>query len=124
MVNRIVFNDDNNRAIGVEVIRKKNNDNNNNNNIGSDDDETTTIILYATNEIILTSGALYSPAILQRSGVGPKDILNKFNIPVIKECNIGKGLQDHPVINGKIILKDFYDVSKDMQMHCHDLHQI
>ena len=27
MVNRIVFNDDNNRAIGVEVIRKKNNDN-------------------------------------------------------------------------------------------------
>ena len=112
LVNRIVFNDDNNRAIGVEVIRKKNNDNNNNNNIGSDDDETTTIILYATNEIILTSGALYSPAILQRSGVGPKDILNKFNIPVIKECNIGKGLQDHPVINGKIILKDFYDVSK------------
>ena len=67
----------------------------------------------ASREIILAAGALYTPAILQRSGVGPKHVLDKFNIPIVKDCGIGIGLQDHPVINGKIVLK-ILDISSGM----------
>lgn len=55
--------------------------------------------MYAKNEIILTSGTYGSPAILLRSGLGPKAELDKLGI----QCNVdlpgvGKNLQDHQLI--------------------------
>lgn len=47
-------------------------------------------------EIILSAGAVHSPAILQRSGIGPREWLNSLGIPVIRELPAGQNLVDHP----------------------------
>ena len=50
----------------------------------------------AKREVLICSGAIASPLILQRSGVGPVALLNKFNIPVVHElAGVGQNLQDH-----------------------------
>ncbi|KAI0442587.1 choline dehydrogenase mitochondrial precursor [Xylaria telfairii] len=49
----------------------------------------------ATKEVIVAGGAFNSPQILKLSGVGPKEELEKFNIPVIVDLpGVGKNLQD------------------------------
>ena len=51
---------------------------------------------YATGEVILAAGAIGSPQILQLSGVGPKEVLDKVGVPVTHElAGVGKNLQDH-----------------------------
>src|SRR5690606_12450552 len=50
---------------------------------------------YAEN-IILSSGTYGSVAILQRSGIGPADVLQPLGIPVIADLPVGKNLVDHP----------------------------
>ncbi|QNK61117.1 GMC family oxidoreductase N-terminal domain-containing protein [Pedobacter sp. PAMC26386] len=47
-------------------------------------------------EIILSAGTYGSPAILLRSGVGPKENLDELNIPLVAELPVGKKLYDHP----------------------------
>lgn len=50
----------------------------------------------ANKEVILSGGAIASPQILQRSGVGPKSLLDEFNIPVVHDLpGVGENLQDH-----------------------------
>lgn len=50
----------------------------------------------ARKEILLCAGAIASPQILQRSGVGPEDVLNEFDIsPVHVLPGVGQNLQDH-----------------------------
>ena len=50
----------------------------------------------STCETILAAGALQSPQILQLSGIGPKNLLKKHNIPVIVDApEVGQNLQDH-----------------------------
>jgi choline dehydrogenase len=47
-------------------------------------------------ETLLTAGAIGSPAILQRSGVGPADLLREHGVPVVHElAGVGANLQDH-----------------------------
>ncbi|KAI1176898.1 choline dehydrogenase mitochondrial precursor [Nemania sp. FL0916] len=49
----------------------------------------------ATKEVIVAGGAFNSPQILKLSGVGPKEELKKFNIPVVVDLpGVGKNLQD------------------------------
>jgi choline dehydrogenase-like flavoprotein len=55
-----------------------------------------TIEARARGEIMLSAGAVASPAILQRSGVGPVDWLGEHGIaPVLDKPGIGRNLQDH-----------------------------
>ncbi|KAH8812374.1 putative GMC oxidoreductase [Xylogone sp. PMI_703] len=53
----------------------------------------------AKREIIITGGSLCSPAILLRSGIGPRAELQANDIPcVIDLPGVGKNLQDHMVV--------------------------
>jgi len=50
----------------------------------------------ARREVILCAGALQSPQLLQLSGVGPPDLLQRFGIPVVHPLpGVGENLQDH-----------------------------
>ncbi|MEC9482865.1 MAG: GMC oxidoreductase, partial [Halomonas sp.] len=47
-------------------------------------------------QVILSAGAIGSPSILQRSGVGPRRLLSPLGIPVIHDLpGVGENLQDH-----------------------------
>jgi len=47
-------------------------------------------------EVILSAGAIGSPAILQRSGIGPRALLESLDIPLIHAApGVGNNLQDH-----------------------------
>jgi len=51
------------------------------------------------NEIILSSGAIHSPAHLMRAGIGPAGHLKALGIPVLADLpGVGQGLMDHPSI--------------------------
>ena len=51
---------------------------------------------YARQEVILSAGALDSPKLLLLSGIGPKEELDKYDIPVIHDLpGVGKNLHDH-----------------------------
>ncbi|OKP02962.1 choline dehydrogenase [Xenorhabdus eapokensis] len=50
----------------------------------------------ARKEILLCAGAIASPQILQRSGIGPEEILNELGIPAVHLLpGVGQNLQDH-----------------------------
>jgi choline dehydrogenase len=67
------------RAIGVTYLR---------------DDQSHTA--HAKREVLLCGGAIASPQILQRSGVGPAALLHKLDIPVVLDLpGVGANLQDH-----------------------------
>lgn len=84
-VRRIIF--DGHRAAGVEVIC-----------------DGRTEILYTREEIILSAGAINSPALLMRSGIGPGGALQKAGIPVRQHLpGVGQNLQDH--VDGMITVR-------------------
>ncbi len=50
----------------------------------------------ARREVILASGAVGSPQLLQLSGIGPGDLLREYGIPLVHELKgVGENLQDH-----------------------------
>ncbi len=57
--------------------------------------------------IILSAGAVHSPAILMRSGVGPAAHLGEFGIAVRAPLPVGEAFQDHPAIFLPIRLEPF-----------------
>jgi choline dehydrogenase len=61
--------------------------------------------LRAAHEIILCAGAIHSPAILQRSGIGPAPLLQSLGIPVRANLPVGQNLLDHPIIGALLHLK-------------------
>src|SRR5690606_33702979 len=66
------------RAVGVEAL------------VGGQ------LTTYRGQEVILSAGALASPAILQRSGIGPADELRALGIPVVHDSpGVGRNLREH-----------------------------
>lgn len=49
----------------------------------------------ANAEVIVSAGALFSPAVLQRSGVGPSSLLSSIGVPVRQDLPVGEALADH-----------------------------
>jgi 5-(hydroxymethyl)furfural/furfural oxidase len=45
--------------------------------------------------VILAAGALHSPALLLRSGIGPAADLNPLGIPILADLPVGQNLQNH-----------------------------
>jgi len=80
---KIIF--DNKTAIGIEYVNKG-----------------TKHKIYCNKEVILSLGAFNSPQLLQLSGIGPSNLLKKYNIDIIEDLKgVGSNLQDH--INAPII---------------------
>ena len=78
-ISKVIF--DGSKAIGVECIQNK---------------RKASLTIHAKKEVILSAGAISSPQILQLSGIGDKDLLNKFGIKTIHHNPaVGKNLQDH-----------------------------
>ena len=50
-------------------------------------------------EILLCAGAVHSPAVLMRSGIGPAEVLEAAGVPcVVDLAGVGQNLQDHPTV--------------------------
>ena len=50
----------------------------------------------ANREVLLCAGAINSPQLLQLSGVGPADLLNQRQVPLVQNLpGVGENLQDH-----------------------------
>lgn len=80
----MTFNDDN-HATGI-IMRER----------GVEDAERITI--KSNREVVITAGALHSPQVLQRSGIGPKWLLDEAGIDVRVDLpGVGSNLQDHAV---------------------------
>ncbi|EXJ94472.1 hypothetical protein A1O1_02868 [Capronia coronata CBS 617.96] len=57
-------------------------------------------------EVIISGGALNSPQLLLLSGIGPRDELEKHDIPVQHELNmVGKNLEDHCFSSVGVVVK-------------------
>jgi len=75
---RVVF--EGNRAAGVEVER---------------DGE---VSILRGKSIVLSAGAIQSPAILMRSGIGPRAQLERHDIELRRDLPVGQHLSDHPAL--------------------------
>ncbi|MET0745228.1 MAG: GMC family oxidoreductase, partial [Microvirga sp.] len=57
-------------------------------------------------EIVLCAGAVHSPAILMRSGIGPGEPLRALGIPVLHALEaVGGNFMDHPIVRATMDLK-------------------
>lgn len=55
-----------------------------------------TAVVRARKMVIVTAGAFGSPNILERSGIGGREVLQKANVPVVAQVpGVGHGYQDH-----------------------------
>ena len=51
-------------------------------------------------EVIVSCGTIHSPALLMRSGIGPKDELERHGIPIVQHlAGVGRNLIEHPVVS-------------------------
>jgi choline dehydrogenase len=54
------------------------------------------VTAHARREVLLCGGAIASPQILQRSGVGPAAWLRELDVPLVRDLpGVGRNLQDH-----------------------------
>lgn len=74
-------------AIGVNAVKR-----------GGGDEK---VLVKARKEVIVAAGAVWTPWLLQRSGIGPKSVLDKAGITVKKNLpGVGANFQDHPIGGG------------------------
>ncbi len=60
----------------------------------------------AADQVILTAGAIHSPAILLRSGLGPAEELAKLGIPVLVDRpGVGRDYQNHSLLHFALTMK-------------------
>ncbi len=71
----------------------------------------------ARREVILCAGAIHSPALLQRSGIGPAALLQRLGIPVRADRPVGENLLDHPIIGALLHLRPEARVATAMHRH-------
>jgi choline dehydrogenase-like flavoprotein len=60
----------------------------------------------AAREIVLCGGAIHSPAILLRSGIGPAQALQSMGIEVVRDLPVGRHFFDHPLFRATIELQE------------------
>lgn len=77
VVDRVLIEDE--RAVGIKAS-----------------DGQSQVEIRARREVLVCAGAISSPAILQRSGIGPAEHLKELDIPVVKDIpELGQNLREH-----------------------------
>ncbi|CAL8117898.1 unnamed protein product [Orchesella dallaii] len=66
--------------------------------------ETQTFVARAVKEVVVSAGVIESPALLMRSGIGPKNVLNAAKIPLLKDLPVGENFHDHVNVQLTIII--------------------
>ncbi|KAF7409730.1 hypothetical protein HZH68_004111 [Vespula germanica] len=90
-VTRVLIDPSTKKAYGVEFIR--------NGRVET---------VFAKKEVILSAGAINTPQLLMLSGIGARNHLENFSIPVIQDSpGVGQNLQDHIGVGGLIFLIDY-----------------
>lgn len=69
-------------------------------------------------EIVLSAGALQSPAVLLRSGIGPAAELRALGIPIVADLpGVGANLQEHPSLAVSAWLRPWARMGKTPRRH-------
>jgi choline dehydrogenase-like flavoprotein len=72
----------------------------------------------AAGEILLCAGAIHSPAILMRSGIGPASALARLGIAVVRDLPaVGQNFMDHPALRATILLRPEHACRDPAQRH-------
>ncbi|KJA13768.1 GMC oxidoreductase [Hypholoma sublateritium FD-334 SS-4] len=88
-VKRVII--ENRRAVGVEFVDDK---------IMRPSTDSALRTARASKMVVISAGALGSPAVLERSGIGAADRLEKLRIPVIVDLpGVGENYQDHMLLS-------------------------
>ncbi|THV89196.1 alcohol oxidase [Aureobasidium pullulans] len=91
-VTRVLF-DDNKRASGIEYIPTPSSQ-----PVGGVNG-TEPFQVKAKRMVVVSAGALGTPSVLERSGVGSKEVLEKLDIPVVSDLpDVGENYQDHHLV--------------------------
>jgi choline dehydrogenase-like flavoprotein len=57
--------------------------------------------------VVLACGAIHTPSALIRSGIGPRDVLNRLGVDIVSALEgVGRNLMDHPAIGPTLYPKD------------------
>jgi choline dehydrogenase len=73
---------------------------------------------FARREVLLCSGAIASPQILQRSGVGSAALLRELDIPLVHDLpGVGANLQDHMEIYQQYECKQPVSIAPSLKLH-------
>ncbi len=71
----------------------------------------------ATREVLVCAGAIHSPAVLQRSGIGPASLLTGLGITPVADRPVGENLLDHPIMGLLLSLRPDRQVSTMIHRH-------
>ncbi len=73
---------------------------------------------FARREVLLCSGAIASPQILQRSGVGAASLMKALDIPLVHDLpGVGANLQDHMEIYQQYECKQPVSIAPSLKLH-------
>src|SRR5205823_10048123 len=75
---------------------------------------------FRAREVILSSGAIHSPAHLMRAGIGPVGHLKDMGIPVVSALEgVGQRLMDHPSISLSSFIRRGARMNQHTRRHIH-----
>ena len=75
---------------------------------------------FRAKEVILSSGAIHTPAHLMRAGIGPVGHLTEMGIPVVAALpGVGQRLMDHPSISLSSFIKPHARIREHTRRHIH-----
>lgn len=71
-------------------------------------------------ETVLSAGALHSPAILLRAGIGPGSDLRRLGIEVVADRQgVGRGVQEHPALSISAHIAPVARLPSELRRHIH-----
>jgi len=117
LATRVLF-DDSNRAIGVEYLKGQRLYRA---HLRPSQENGELRRMYASREVILAGGAFNTPQLLLLSGIGPRDVLEKHEIPLRVELpGVGMNLQDRYEIAVVNRMRDDWALFKDVKFDTSD----